>query len=218
MITSNKLKALIIASLFSFGLGIFVLNYINNAKLTPIESAAKKITKEYKVRRYFSGDTWATYWKHCGGYFTADHVVEDIGKPKFTKYAALRTNYMADIAFHGKKYKCKSQRDIKVGEKVYLLGYPAGADKPTIRVGNIYLKRTVNQSLLYAKPTYIALFSSETNEPVVGGMSGGVVTDMDYNAIAVIVAQNSPTDLNNDGVLDNSADIVSLTDFHDIYG
>ena len=50
------------------------------------------------------------------------------------------------------------------------------------------------------------------SDAVSAGMSGGIVTTLDYEAVGVLVTQGSATDLDNDNKLDQSADIVALFD------
>ena len=55
-----------------------------------------------------------------------------------------------------------------------------------------------------------------SGEAVVGGMSGGIVTDTELNPVGILVTQNSPADLNGDGALENSVDIVGLADAYQV--
>ena len=51
----------------------------------------------------------------------------------------------------------------------------------------------------------------DPDEPVVSGMSGGLVADAKTGApLGIIITRNSPADLNNDRDPDESLDFVSL--------
>jgi len=122
-----------------------------------------------------------------------------------------------DAAWYGKKWTCGAPETLKLGMSVYLLGYPGGSDQPTLRQGRVHFHRTESGSLGYQMGTWIVVFDSRgeaglSGEAVVGGMSGAIVTDQDLNPVGILVTQNSPADLDGDGALDQSVDIVSLTD------
>ena len=52
----------------------------------------------------------------------------------------------------------------------------------------------------------------QPDEPVVTGMSGGVVIDIDSKApLGIIITRNSPTDLNRDDDPDESFDFIALS-------
>jgi len=90
-----------------------------------------------------------------------------------------------------------------------------------MRQGTVYLRRSEGGSLGYQSNTWIVVFESRGEagifgEAVVGGMSGGIVTDYDLNPVGMLVTQNSPSDLNNDGALEHSVDIVGLADAYQV--
>jgi hypothetical protein len=101
---------------------------------------------------------------------------------------------------------------------VYILGYPAGSKQPTLRQGKVYLRRPSSGSYGYELSTWVVVFDHAPEiltEPVVGGMSGGIVTDVDLNPVGILVTQNSPADIDRDGRPEQSADIVGLLDAYD---
>ena len=104
---------------------------------------------------------------------------------------------------------------------VYLLGYPGGSDKPTLRQGTVHFHREESGSQGYQIGTWIVVFAPRddagiSGETAVVDMSGGIVTDMDLNPVGILVTSNSPADLNGDGGLQQSVDIVSLTDAYQV--
>ena len=178
-----------------------------------------KILKSFDVSRGVSDTAYGTYWKYCGGWFTADHVHEamELNAPNFIKRKVVRAPGLIDAAWYGKKWKCGAPLEPKVGMAVYLLGYPGGSDKPTLRQGKVHFQREESGSPGYQTATWIIVFGARgdagiSGEAVVGGMSGAIVTDTNLNPIGILVTQNSPADLNGDGSLEQSVDIVSLND------
>ncbi len=186
-------------------------------------AAENQIVKLFDVSRGVSDTTYGTYWKYCGGWFTADHVHEamNLETPDFISRGVIRAPGIIDAVWYGKTWTCKAPASPKVGMAVYLLGYPGGSDKPTLRQGTVHFHRTESGSPGYQTGTWIVVFGPRENagisgEAVVGGMSGGIVTDTNYNPIGILVTQNSPADLNGDGALEQSVDIVSLADAYKI--
>jgi len=178
-----------------------------------------QIVKQFDVSRGVSDTTYGTYWKYCGGWFTADHAHEamNVESPDFISRDVVRAPGILDAAWYGKKWTCGAPETLKLGMSVYLLGYPGGSDQPTLRQGRVHFHRTESGSLGYQMGTWIVVFDSRgeaglSGEAVVGGMSGAIVTDQDLNPVGILVTQNSPADLDGDGALDQSVDIVSLTD------
>lgn len=178
-----------------------------------------KIVKLFDVTRGVSDTSFGTYWKHCGGWFTADHVhtAMNLETPKFVRGNVVRAPGIIDAVWYGKKWSCAAPINPKLGMAVYVLGYPGGSDKPTLREGTVHFHRTESGSEGYQTGTWIVVFEPRgdagiSGEAVVVGMSGGIVTDYNYNPVGILVTQNSPADLNGDGVLEQSVDIVGLGD------
>ena len=203
------------------GAGLFAwVTHKRTAEVTAIEN---RIVKKFDVRRGVSDTSYGTYWKHCGGWFTADHVHEamNLDTPKFIKPAVVRAPGIIDAAWYGKSWSCDAPANPVVGMNVYVLGFPGGSDKPTLRQGTVHFHRTESGSEGYQTGTWIVVFAPRddagiSGEAVVVGMSGGIVTDTDFNPVGILVTQNSPADLNGNGELDQSVDIVGLGDAYRI--
>jgi len=182
-----------------------------------------RIIKQFDVSRGVSDTSYGTYWKYCGGWFTADHVHEamNLDTPKFIKPAVVRAPGIIDAVWYGKKWTCPVPENPKVGMVVYVLGYPGGSEEPTLRQGKVHFHRTESGSPGYQTGTWVVVFEPRedagiSGEAVAVGMSGGIVTDSDLNPVGILVTQNSPADINGDGALDQSVDIVALADAYRI--
>lgn len=184
-----------------------------------------RIQEKYDVRRHFSGYAWGSYWRIWDGWITADHVHKEMlgAQPSFAKGSVWRHPHTIDATAYSIVLgnHVPAPRAPLIGEKVYILGYPAGSDKPSLRYGRIYYKRKTAGNTRYAHlDTIIVIEAPNTHmngadyEPVIGGMSGGIVVSTDLTALGVLVAQNSPTDLTGNGTDDQSADFVPLLDIY----
>lgn len=172
----------------------------------------KDAADSFNIRRYWDGRNYGTLWDFCGSTITADHVISntiDNGEGQVGK-TANRNGGIADVVHYG-NWECESVTEISQGDVVSIIGFPGGSSEPSMREGSVYIKRSVSGSDGYETPTWIVAFKSE--EPVVGGMSGGIVIK-DNEPVGVLVVQNSPADLDGDGKEDHSSDIVSLADYH----
>jgi hypothetical protein len=190
----------------------------HQTKSQPLAAEAH-ILKTFDVARGVSDTSYGTYWKYCGGWFTADHVHEamNLNAPDFVSKGVVRAPGVIDAVWYGKKWSCGAPTPPIVGTDVYILGYPGGSEKPTLREGKVHFHRVESGSPGYQMGTWIVVFKPRedagiSGEAVATGMSGGIVTDANYNPIGILVTQNSPADLDGDGVIEQSVDIVSLAD------
>lgn len=175
----------------------------------------RQIADDFSLRRYWDGRSYGTLWEHCGATVTADHVialVPDNGA-EYVGKTAHRNDKLADVIHYG-EWDCKAPQELDEGQEVSIIGYPGGSSDPSMRQGSVYFKRSVSGSDGYATATWIIVF--DTPEPVIGGMSGGIVVNSYNQAVGVLVVQNSPADLDGDGKTEHSADVVSLADYHRI--
>jgi len=206
--------------LLSLAIGAIAFAWVARKRVSATDAIAHQIVKTFDVTRGVSDTSYGTYWKYCGGWFSADHVHEamDLNAPKFISGRATRAPGIIDAVWYGKKWSCKTPpAQPVIGMQVYLLGYPGGSDKPTLRQGKIHFHREYSGSLGYQTPTWIIVFEPRddagiSGEAVVVGMSGGIVTDTAFNPVGILVTSNSPADLNGDGNLEQSVDIVALAD------
>ncbi len=208
---------------FSLILGAILFGWITRKNTTETISIENQIMSLFEVTRGVSDTSYGTYWNFCGGWFTADHVHEAMNyePPDFVSDGVLRAPGLIDAAWYGRKWSCPSPANPKDGMPVYLLGYPGGSDKPTLRQGKVHIRRAHSGSEGYRISTWIVVFDPReeagiSGEAVVGGMSGSIVTDHNYNPVGILVTQNSPSDFNGDGDLENSVDIVGLADVYEV--
>lgn len=187
----------------------------------------QRIVEKYNVSRFFNGNSWCTYWQPWPvndntAWVSADHchVGMDDRQPFFISGLTVhRTDNRIDAVFYGKSWPRREPSRMTEGEDVYILGYPGGSDIPSLRLGTVYLQR-IDAVGNYSMPSTIVMIPAPsqpvddiTSEPVIGGMSGGVVVTVDgLKAKGILVTQNGQVDLNGDGLPDNSADVVSLND------
>ena len=204
-------------------IGAVLFAWVTKTRTSETLAVQNKIVKRFVVSRGVSDTSYGTYWKYCGGWFTADHVHEamDLNTPKYIKPAVVRAPGVIDAAWYGKKWTCEPPLSPEIGMAVYVLGYPGGSDEPTLRQGTVHFHRMESGSEGYQTGTWIVVFEPRedagiSGEAVVTGMSGGIVTDADLNPVGILVTQNSPADINGDGGLDQSVDIVGLDDAYRI--
>lgn len=183
-------------------------------------------TRRFGVRRYFSGLAWGTYWQIWDGWITADHVYQQVraNPPDFAPGSVTRRPGIIDAAFFGKRLPDRKPRPPIPGERVYIIGFPGGSDRPSLRYGQVYIDRAAPGNPDYTNPDTIVLIKAQPRnaetagfEPVTGGMSGGLVMSDTYEPLCVLVSQNGQTDLTRDGIPDASADCVSLADIWEAF-
>jgi len=186
--------------------------YFKDRNLTPTQKYISSIIEDFNVRRHFDGRAWGSFWDHCGVTLTADHVpaaMADDGTA-FVGQPVTRSLGLIDAAHYG-EWECGKPRDPAIGESVWVIGYPGGSLHPSYRKGEIYLKREESGSPDYEHPTWIAVL--HTDEPVVGGMSGGIVISEDGTPLGILVTQNSSTYIEKFQSEKHSSDFVALSDY-----
>lgn len=177
-------------------------------------------TDKFSIRRQFvkteTSQVYGTVWDYCNVTIGARHVDEETRgvPPPAALGAALPTSPDIDAVFYGSDWNCEFARNPIDGERIWLMGYPAGSDALSTRRGTVFLKRS-------ATDTYIILFDPYSladflGEPVSGGMSGGLVMSEDLEPIGILITQNSQFDSDKDGESENGADVVGLKTAFDI--
>ena len=181
-------------------LGAVLFAWLTRKRTNDTTAIENQIVKIFDVTRGVSDTAYGTYWKHCGGWFTADHVHEamNLDAPDFVSRGVVRAPGIIDAVWYGKKWSCAAPQNPTVGMSVYLLGYPGGSDKPTLREGTVHFHRTESGSDGYQTGTWIIVFEPRDDagiagEAVVGGMSGGIVTDTSLNP-CLLYTSPSPRD------------------------
>ena len=177
--------------------------------VSPSESRRARATGP-EVRRYFHNHsgfqcytTWFSLW---GGWASAGHCVSDAGghAAGFASDAVVSWPDGLDAALAGCTLPPSVPAAPRVGQRVVLLGYPAGSRHLERREGVVYHMRLPGQWIVHIE---------DPDEPVVVGMSGGPVLDAATQApIGIVITRNSPADLNADRDPDESADFIALAD------
>lgn len=205
--------------IFSAISAYFGYRHYEKVAFTESEILKNKIVDVFKVRPHFSGRNWGTYWHHCGAWITADHVDEGAGRvqPDFTKGRPWKPHGIIDGAIYADEWPCERKYKYPVkGEAVTVIGYPARSYSPEMLTGFIHLRRGVSASPGYEVATWVVVFDEKV-EPVVGGMSGGLVLDAEGYPVGILVTQNSPAVYPGIKGERHSADIVSIKDVRDIW-
>lgn len=165
---------------------------------------------EDRVRRHFFNEpgfqTYGSFFSHWDGHITAGHVVSECGEkvPPFSNGHAQNWPDGLDAALIGCKLPDICPPAPISGQSVKCIGFPAGSHHAAIRTAKVYIERP------NAPDTWIARIITP-DEPVVTGMSGGAVIDIETNEpIGILITRNSPADLNNDRDPDESFDFISL--------
>ncbi len=170
----------------------------------------KTPVREREVSRHFYNEnefqTYASFFRAWGGWITAGHVLDAAQDiiPPFARGAMKKWPGALDAALIGCTPPPNRPKDPVPGMGVKCIGFPAGSEQPASRTGKVYMERPGQVDV------WIAHILTP-DEPVVTGMSGGIVLDtLSEKPIGIIVTRNSPADLNADRDPDESFDFVSL--------
>jgi len=186
--------------------------YFVKKTFTPTQRYVSNIVSKYNIRRHFDGHAYGTFWDDCGVTMTADHVLAEMVDEGET-FVGKRVNRSFGVidAAHFGKWSCEQPREPIIGEKVSVIGYPGGSMHAELRHGEIYIKRNESGSAGYEKPTWIVVFDG--SEPVVGGMSGGLVISEDGTPLGPLATQNSSAYILQFRAEKHSSDFASLHDY-----
>lgn len=178
--------------------------------LTPRPKPAPPYTTALEVRRHFYNEagfqTYGSFFAHWDGWITAGHVLSEAADlcPPFAKGDMQCWPDGLDAAVIGCTLPLIAPNPPRAGQEVIIKGYPSGSRHIEERRSTVYFERSPG--------TWIAHIKTP-DEPVVTGMSGGVVVDVDSGIpIGILITRNSPADLNSDRDPDESADFVALCD------
>lgn len=163
-----------------------------NPCLNPSEQFADVVTQttfENKKARFTST---ATVTNVPEGQLTAKHVLLGISSD-------YQLHPTMDVA--SRLTQPVNRTQLRKGERITLVGIPAKCDQPSVRLGRVYHQRKDN--------AFIILFD-EGQPPVFEGMSGGAALNDAGEVVGIIITQNYPLDLDRDGKLEHSADIIEL--------
>ena len=172
----------------------------------------KRVTLE-RVTRFFLNNgvvqTYGTFFRLWGGWATAAHVYQSMMKtaPEFATGEKIISPGFLDAALFGANLPDTRPAEPAIGQKLLAIGFPAGSSTPTDRDAIVYARRS--------SESFIAQIT-RPREPVVVGMSGGIVVDAETaEPVGIIIVRNSPADIDQDGVKDESFDFVALSDLYD---
>jgi len=106
-------------------LGAFLFGWVTRKRTAETVAVENKILKLFDVTRGVSDTSYGTYWKYCGGWFTADHVhtAMDHTAPKFVSGKVVRAPGIIDAAWYGRKWSCGVPANPKEGMAVYAAGH-----------------------------------------------------------------------------------------------
>ena len=162
------------------------------------------------VRRHFYNEagfqTYGSFFSAWKGWITAAHVLDESKDllPPFANGDAQKWPAGLDAALIGCSLPNEQPPRPVPGQMISCIGFPAGSAFAAQREAKVYMERPGQTD------TWIAHILSP-DEPVVTGMSGGAVIDLQTKMpLGVIITRNSPADLNNDRDPDESLDFVSL--------
>ncbi len=185
---------------------------------TPQPYPRPPLIRELEVRRHFynqpSFQTYGSFFAHWGGWITAGHVLTSASDlaPPFAKGLVQSWPQGLDAAVVGCALPSQPPKPPRTGQRVIIKGYPAGSRYLEERQAKVYYERKPLTGSTEAGSTWIAHILLP-DEPVVTGMSGGVVVDAQSNTpIGILITRNSPADLDSDQDPDESCDFVALSD------
>ena len=177
---------------------------------TPRIKPAPPFSTALEVRRHFYNEagfqTYGSFFSHWDGWITAGHVLTEAAglMPPFTKGKSESWPDGMDAAVIGCTLPLIAPDPPRAGQDVIIKGYPAGSRHLEERRGSVYFERAPGVWIAHIKTP---------DEPVVTGMSGGVVVDASSGLpIGILITRNSPADLNADRDPDESADFTALYD------
>lgn len=172
---------------------------------------------DFEVKRYFYENSreyvYGSFFRHWGGWVTARHVIAGMRNtsPPWAP-GEIKYHVSVDGATIGCMLPEQAPPQPVEKETVTVIGYPAGSQIPAKRKGEIYFRRNVETN----GKSWIVKITDPT-EPVVPGMSGGVVLNAAGDPLGIIITTNSPADLDPhmEGK-EHSLDIASLRDLWDV--
>ena len=194
-------------------------------ELNERDSVVDYMKDHLKLTRGYLNNAYGSYWFNCGLWTSAAHVhKETLGDTPPPVARNPFVGFTVDAVFYGERWECKEPpAGMYEGQAVWLGGYPGASIDVALRRGTVYLKRSVSGSHGYETPTWIVVFEDGgiadwLSEPVIGGMSGGVVIDREsLEPVGIIATQNSPVVLPKFGPDEvNSSDVVALSDAYNI--
>ena len=175
-------------------------------------SSARQVGLERLTRHFLNNgvvQTYGSFFRLWSGWATAGHVYKEMSRiaPPFASGDRIVEPGFLDAALFGVTLPPSRPPEPQIGQKLLAIGYPAGSSEPSERQAEVYYRRS--------SESFIAKITSP-KEPVVVGMSGGVVLDIETaEPVGIIIVRNSPADLDKDGVKDESFDFVALSDLYD---
>ncbi len=185
--------------------------------VTPTPYPRPPLIRELEVRRHFynqpSFQTYGSFFAHWGGWITAGHVLTSAADiiPPFANGHVQSWPLGLDAAVMGCTLPSQPPKPPRMGQRVIIKGYPAGSRYLEERQAKVYYERK-SATEFGSSSTWIAHILLP-DEPVVTGMSGGVVVDAQSNIpIGILITRNSPADLDSDQDPDESCDFVALSD------
>ena len=197
-------KIFFIIVFLSLFIGSITPSIYRHLTRTDLEKCTSKHDK--RVERYFydldSVLVYGTFFKIKRSWFTAGHVITDANynyptlAPNSDKWEVMLRGL--DIAVYNKKSIAKYEFSQPLGEinqGLVVMGYPAGSKTLRSIEAYTYIERSngSNNWIGIIKPDEVGV-----NEPVVSGMSGGLVLEYGSdtcNPMGVLITMNSPVDL-----------------------
>ena len=129
------------------------------------------------------GYGWGTLTRWRGGWLTAHHVIDGQRIVKGPDVSILHALPATDLAFmEGAPVDAAPSGVAPLEGVVSLSGFPARATSPTTVRGEVHAPDTVPPGV------WVRL---DTDEPLVGGFSGGCVQDAEGRVVAVIMGAGS---------------------------
>lgn len=182
-----------------------------------------KVAGKIEIRRLFDGTSWCTYWRLWGGWASADHCYQGRDRkapPWASPGRTAQRDGSLDAVLFDVTFPARQPRRMREGEPVWIVSYPGGSGALTLREGVGYIRRQSGEhgyevgNRIVIIPGLSQWVDDVRYDPVIGGMSGGLVVSKQLDPLAILVTQNGQAELTGDGVNDNSADVVEL---HDVW-
>ena len=185
--------------------------FTGHEKKKSVDLLGTEVAANIDVRRYFFDDddvhTYGTFYANWDGWITAAHVVRDMKytTPPFASGDLIYQPDGLDAALIGCILPDTEPPQLREGMNLKVIGYPAGSQTPAVREGVVHY--TVPGSGKWI------IRIDNPHEPVVSGMSGGVVINTETELpIGIVIEANHKADLDQDPELDHSLNVVSLCD------
>ena len=182
--------------------------------VTTGQAAMLDVRRHYFFHAGHGVSCYGSFFRLWGGWATAAHVMEDMLfiNPPFAVGDQLHRPAGLDVCLIGCSLPLEEPPAPSKGQELVVAGYPWGAQHVETRACEaLYEMDHTDLRFRNSVGTFWTARIYEPAEPVVRGMSGGVVYDAKTGTpMGILTTANHAADFDQDGDSDQSCDFVSL--------